>query len=119
MPPGLRAFADDFRFRILNEFMNGGWGRMPADVIYRRARADIDALSGFLGSKPFFMGDQPRWVDAPVLSILRHIDRHAVQLRHQGLRRVEEEPGGLHGPHEGSLRHLSARIDAAHGTDTR
>jgi glutathione S-transferase len=73
VPPGLRAFADDFRFRILNEFMNGGWGRMSSDVIYRRARADIDALSEFLGTKPFFMGDQPRWVDAPVLSILRHI----------------------------------------------
>ncbi|HSV71006.1 MAG TPA: glutathione S-transferase C-terminal domain-containing protein [Methylibium sp.] len=71
--PGLRAFADDFRFRILNEFMNGGWGRMPASVIYERARADVDALSDFLGSKPFFMGDRPRWVDAAVLSILRHI----------------------------------------------
>jgi hypothetical protein len=73
VPPGLRAFADDFRFRILNEFMNGGWGRMPADVIYRRARTDIDALSGFLGEKRYFMGDKPRWIDAPVLSILRHI----------------------------------------------
>ncbi|HSV53670.1 MAG TPA: glutathione S-transferase C-terminal domain-containing protein [Burkholderiaceae bacterium] len=72
VPPGLRSFADDFRFRILNEFMNGGWGRMPAEVIYRRARTDVDALSGFLGDKPFFMGDKPRWVDAPVLSILRH-----------------------------------------------
>jgi len=73
VPSGLRAFADDFRFRILNEFMNGGWGRMQAEVIYQRARADIDALSDFLGDKPFFMGAQPRWVDAPVLSILRHI----------------------------------------------
>lgn len=73
VPAGLRAFADDFRFRILNEFMTGGWGRLPADVIYRRARADVDALSGFLGDKRFFMGDSPRWVDAPVLSILRHI----------------------------------------------
>ena len=73
MPAGLRAFADDFRFRILNEFMHGGWGRMPAEVIYRRARTDIDALSNFLGDKKYFMGDQPRWVDASVLSILRHI----------------------------------------------
>ncbi|MGA2552718.1 MAG: glutathione S-transferase C-terminal domain-containing protein [Burkholderiaceae bacterium] len=72
VPAGLRAFADDFRFRILNEFMNGGWGRLPADAIYRRARTDIDALSGFLDDKKFFMGDKPRWVDAPVLSILRH-----------------------------------------------
>ena len=72
VPAGLRAFGDDFRFRILNEFMTGGWGRMSADVIYRRARADFDALSDFLGNKPFFMGDKPRWVDASVLSILRH-----------------------------------------------
>ena len=72
IPAGLRTFTDDFRFRIVNEFMHGGWGRMPAEVIYRRARADVDALSGFLGSKPFFMGDKPRWVDATVLSILRH-----------------------------------------------
>ena len=73
VPPALRAFADDFRFRILNEFMNGGWGRLSADALYTRARADIDALSDFLGDKPFFMGEQPRWVDAPVLSILRHV----------------------------------------------
>jgi isoprene-epoxide---glutathione S-transferase len=63
VPPGLRAF----------ECMNGGWGRLPADAIYRRARGDVDALSNFLGDKAFFMGDKPRWVDAPVLSILRHI----------------------------------------------
>ena len=46
---------------------------MPADVIYRRARTDMDALSNFLGDKQFFMGDKPRWVDASVLSILRQI----------------------------------------------
>lgn len=73
VPPGLRAFADDFRFRILAEFMQGGWGRMPAEVIYKRARADIDALANFLGSKPYFMGGEPRSIDAAVLSILRHI----------------------------------------------
>lgn len=73
VPPGLRAFADDFRHRILTEFMHGGWGRMGADVIYQRARADVDALSDFLGGKPFFMGQKPRSIDACVLSILRHI----------------------------------------------
>jgi glutathione S-transferase len=72
VPPPLRAFADDFRHRIVTEFMHGGWGRMPADVIYKRARADVDAMSNFLGSKPFFMGTEPRSVDAAVLSILRH-----------------------------------------------
>ena len=73
VPPPLRAFADDFRHRILTAFMHGGWGRMPADVIYRRARADVDALSNFLGSKSFFMGEQPRSIDATVTSILRHV----------------------------------------------
>ncbi len=73
VPPALRAFADDFRFRILAEFMTGGWGRMPAEVIYKRARSDVDALSGFLGSKAFFMGSKPRSIDATVLSIMRHI----------------------------------------------
>jgi glutathione S-transferase len=53
--------------------MQGGWGRMSGDVIYQRARADIDALSNFLGSKPFFMGEQPRSIDASVTSILRHV----------------------------------------------
>jgi len=72
VPPGLRAFADDFRHRILTEFMLGGWGRMPADVIYQRARADIDSLSNFLDGKPYFMGKEPRSIDANVLSILRH-----------------------------------------------
>ena len=73
VPAPLRAFADDFRHRILTAFMQGGWGRMSSDVIYRRARADIDALSNFLGSKAFFMGEQPRSIDATVSSILRHI----------------------------------------------
>lgn len=70
---GLRAFADDFRFRILTEFMLGGWGRMPADVIYRRARADIDAIATNLADKKFMMGDKPTSIDASVASILRHI----------------------------------------------
>lgn len=73
VPPPLRAFADDFRHRIVTEFMHGGWGRMSADVIYQRARADIDALSNFLADKAYFMGKEPRSIDANVLSILRHI----------------------------------------------
>ena len=73
VPPPLRAFADDFRFRILNEFMNGGWGRMPGGVLYERARADIDAISDHIDGHAFMMGDQPTSIDAAVSSILRHI----------------------------------------------
>lgn len=67
----LRAFADDFRFRVLNRFMNGGWGRLDASTLYARARADLDTLADFLGDKPFFMGEQPRSIDAAVLCMLR------------------------------------------------
>jgi glutathione S-transferase len=73
VPAPLQAFLDDFRFRILSAFMLGGWGRMPADVIYQRARTDIDALSSHLGNRAYFMGSKPRCIDANVLAILRHI----------------------------------------------
>jgi isoprene-epoxide---glutathione S-transferase len=73
VPAPLRAFADDFRFRILTEFMLGGWGRMPGEVLYNRARADIDAMSDNLNGKKFMMGNSPTSIDAAVSSMLRHI----------------------------------------------
>jgi glutathione S-transferase len=73
VPPALRAFGDDFRFRILTEFYLGGWGRMPADVIYGRARQDIDAIAGQLSANDFLLGDKPTSIDAAVSSMLRHI----------------------------------------------
>ena len=73
VPPPLRAFADDFRHRIVTEFMHGGWGRMPGDVIYGRAREDIDAMADRIGGDGFMMGGEPRLIDAAVASILRHI----------------------------------------------
>src|SRR5262249_24357901 len=73
VPPALRSFADDFRFRILAEFMHGGWGRMQGDVLYQSARADIDAISDNIGDRKFMMGDEPTSIDAAVSSILRHI----------------------------------------------
>ena len=73
IPPPLRAFADDFRHRIVMEFMEGGWGRMSGDVIYGRAREDIDAIDSRIGGDGFLMGAEPRSIDAAVASILRHI----------------------------------------------
>ena len=63
VPPALRAFADDFRFRILSEFMVGGWGRMPGDILYQRARADIDAISNNIGANRYMMGAEPTSID--------------------------------------------------------
>ena len=64
---------DKFRELILSEFLGQGMGRFPGPVVYERARADLDAISDFLGSKPFFMGDRLRSIDANVLSTLNHI----------------------------------------------
>lgn len=71
--PELQAFGDVWRARILQGFEGGGWTRLSQDILYARARRDIDALSDFLGDGPFFMGAHPRWIDASVLSILRHV----------------------------------------------
>lgn len=70
--PEILAFGAAWRARVLKGYLNGGWTPMPQAVLFARARADIDALSDQLGDQPFFMGDQPRWIDASVLSILRH-----------------------------------------------
>jgi glutathione S-transferase len=58
---------------ILAEFDGQGMGRLPAERVYARAEADVDALSDFLGDKPYFMGDVPRTIDANVLSLLKHV----------------------------------------------
>jgi glutathione S-transferase len=46
---------------------------MPADVVYARARQDVDAISDQLGANDFFMGPNPTSIDAAVSSMLRHI----------------------------------------------
>lgn len=71
--PPLRQVLDGFRAMIVGEFQGQGMGRMPDQVVYERGRADIDAISDFLGAKPFFMGEKPRSIDANVCAILKHI----------------------------------------------
>ena len=73
VPPKIRSFTDDFRHRLLTEFMLGGWGRLSAEAIYARAREDVDAIANQLGDRPFLMGYAPRSIDASVASILRHV----------------------------------------------
>jgi glutathione S-transferase len=46
---------------------------MPGDVLYERARADIDAISDNINDHAFMMGNQPTSIDAAVSSMLRHI----------------------------------------------
>jgi isoprene-epoxide---glutathione S-transferase len=73
VPAAARQFLEGVREAAVSQLVGHGMGRLPDAVVYQRARADIDALAGFLASKPFFMGDTLRSIDANVLSILKHI----------------------------------------------
>jgi isoprene-epoxide---glutathione S-transferase len=73
VPPEVRQTLEEFRKLILSEFLGHGTGRLPDNVVYERARADIDGVSDFLGSKPYFMGEKLRSIDANLLSMLDHI----------------------------------------------
>lgn len=47
-----------------------GIARHAPDVIERKGRADIDALSAFLGDKPFLLTDRPVMADTAVFGLL-------------------------------------------------
>lgn len=66
-PPGeALAFADAFRQSIHNQMYQQGLGRLTDEALYQTIRADLQALSDFLGNQPFFMGDRPTTLDATV-----------------------------------------------------
>lgn len=71
--PELREVLDGFRGLIVSEFDGQGMGRRSVEEVYQLARQDIDAISDFLGDKPFFMGDKPRAIDADLYAMLRHV----------------------------------------------
>jgi glutathione S-transferase len=73
VPPEVRNTLEEFRKLILSEFLGHGMGRLPDVAVYERARDDIDAISDFLGSKPYFMGEKLRSIDASLLSMLNHV----------------------------------------------
>lgn len=71
--PELRVGLYAFRDRIVAEFDGQGMGRRPDDEVLAFLRADLDALSTFLGDKPYLMGEVLRSVDASLYSTFRHI----------------------------------------------
>jgi len=52
---------------------NLAWNRRTSQVVQDFFRADIDALSDYLGDKRYFTGDQLRSLDASVYSTVKHI----------------------------------------------
>lgn len=71
--PEMREGLDAFRGRILAEFDGQGMGRRNEAVVFDFFKADIDAISDFLGDKPYFLGDKLHSIDASVYSTLRHV----------------------------------------------
>ena len=72
VPEAVRSFLDELRVHIKNEFVMQGMGLKNDKEVLRAFEMDADALSDFLGEKEFFMGAQPRSIDASVFSILIH-----------------------------------------------
>lgn len=67
------------RRKVKRNLHGHGMGRHTRAEIERLARRDLDAISAFLGAKPFLMGAEPRGADASVWSmtagaLCRHFD---------------------------------------------
>ncbi|MCX7630720.1 MAG: glutathione S-transferase family protein [Geminicoccaceae bacterium] len=72
--PLLRPIARSLlRLRVGRLLDLHGLGRMHADAILALARDDLDALSRYLGDKPFFMGEQLTTLDAIVYGFLANV----------------------------------------------
>lgn len=69
----IRTALAPFRQRILDGFNGQGMGRRTSEDVQVFFRRDIDALSAYLGDKPYFTGDRLRSLDASVYSTVKHI----------------------------------------------
>jgi glutathione S-transferase len=76
LPPIARDLAASvYRRKIKSQIKGHGIGRLSHEEMFELGKEDIDSLADFLGSKPYFMGDQPSSVDARSI-------RWAVRLNH-------------------------------------
>lgn len=62
--------ASVYRVLIRRQIYGHGLGRHNCEAVFQLGRADLDALSDFLGNKPYFMGDKPTSLDASAFGIL-------------------------------------------------
>ena len=71
--PELRAGLLAFRVKIADEAEKQGMELRPDSDVLRCLQEDLDALSDFLGTKPFLLGEEPTSCDATIYSTIRHI----------------------------------------------
>jgi glutathione S-transferase len=68
-PEFVKAVVDN----ILGELHGHGMGRHTTDEIENVGRADLTALSNFLGDKPYLLGREPTSYDATGYSFVAHV----------------------------------------------
>jgi glutathione S-transferase len=81
MSPLIRNFvaAAYRKLFIAKQIYGHGMGRHKPDEIFHLGNVDLDALSAFLGQKPYFMGDKPTSLDASAFGILINIVRTPIE----------------------------------------
>jgi len=71
MPPVIGPLIFSMlRSKLQKQLYARGLARHTPDIIATKGRADVDALSAFLGERPFLLGDQPHTADAAVFGLL-------------------------------------------------
>ncbi|MBV6447808.1 glutathione S-transferase family protein [Nitrosomonas sp.] len=74
LPPIIRDIAANrWRKKIQQQIYGHGMGRHQAEEIFALGKQDIDALSDYLGHKPYFFGDHPTTLDASAFGLLINI----------------------------------------------
>lgn len=71
--PELAAAMSAYRQKIWGAASGHGMGLRTDEDVLANLRDDLDALSDFLGTKPYFLGAEPTSYDATVYSTFRHI----------------------------------------------
>lgn len=62
--------ASIYRYRIKAQIRGQGLSRLTPDEIFNLGNEDIEAISLFLGDKPYFMGNEPTTLDASAYGML-------------------------------------------------
>ncbi len=61
------------RRKVRGDLWSQGISRHREDEIFQIGNRDLDALSEFLGDKPYFMGEQPTTLDASAFGLLINV----------------------------------------------
>ncbi len=73
-PAFIRGFiSNKVRKAVKANLTSQGIARHTLDEVYAKGKTDLEALSAFLGDKPYFLGEMPTEVDASVYGLLANI----------------------------------------------